>query len=187
MPRETSAPASTGESGAAGYIIRNLDPASQQELEWVANGMRQTLIEVEGEATGSALYTMDWLRDRVRWHLDPALCTAAVFLAVDDAARILGHCIVRVECEPEGQRHGLFSTTYVKPESRRRSVAQGLLQHGENWMREQQLAEAATWTSETNARLIGLYRKHGYAVTAQHVHEVTGTRMIRLSKTLTAA
>jgi ribosomal protein S18 acetylase RimI-like enzyme len=187
MPRETSATPSTGKPGATGYIIRNLDPASEAELEWVAQGMRQTLIEVEGEATGRALYTMDWLRERVRWHLDPAQSTAAVLLAVDGAARILGHCIIRVECTPDGQRHGLFSTTYVEPESRRRSVAQGLLQHGENWMRERQLPEAATWTSEANARLIGLYRKHGYAVTARHVHEVTATTMVRLGKALTAA
>lgn len=171
----------------AGYAIRSLDPASKEELEWVARGMRQTLIEVEGESAGSALYTMEWLRDRVRWHLDPAQSTAGVFLAVDGDARILGHCIVRVESEPGGNRFGLFSTTYVAPESRRRSVAGGLLLHGESWMRERQMPEAATWTSETNIGLIGLYRKHGYAVTAHHAHGVTKTTMVRLAKALTPA
>ena len=46
------------------------------------------------------------------------------------------------------------------------------------------LPEAATWTSSTNAKLIGLCGKHGYAITARHVHEVTGTVMVRLAKPL---
>ncbi len=154
--------------------IREINPASAAELELVAGRMRETLVEVEGEAIGTALYSMDWLRDRVRWHLDAEKCTARVLLAEDEQRRITGHTIVRIE-QDAGVRFGLFSTTFVIPECRRYGVADQLLIAGETWMAGQELAEAATWTSATNNALINLYGKHGYAIVAHHAHHVTHT------------
>ena len=34
-----------------------------------------------GEEAGTSLYSMEWLRQRVLWHLNPANCTGQVFLA----------------------------------------------------------------------------------------------------------
>lgn len=146
--------------------------------------MRQTLIEVEGEETGVSLYTMDWLRERVRWHLDPINTTAQIFLAERFDGAIVGHTIVRMEMDEQGQQYGLFSTTFVSPEARRHAVATMLLTHGEEWMLQHGLREAATWTSATNTKLIRLYHKHGYTVVAQHTHDVTLTRMVKLAKSL---
>ena len=167
-----------------GFRIRDIDPASDAEVDLVARRMRQTLVEVEGEETGTALYSMQWLRDRVRWHLDPANTTGRVFLAEGPGGRVLGHAIVRMESDGSGRRFGLFSTLFVDPGSRRRAVGTRLLRHGEGWMASQALPEAATWTSSTNAKLIGLCSKHGYAITARHEHEVTGTIMVRLARPL---
>ena len=164
--------------------IREIDPASVDEVYWVARGMRQTLIEVEGEAVGTALYTMDWLIQRVRWHLDPHECIGKVYLAEDRHGRILGHTIVRIEFEDDGRKYGLFSTTYVDPAARRRTVASDLLAHGEVWMRSHDLPTAATWTSAANKKLINLYHKHGYEITAHYTHDVTGTPMVKLGKML---
>ena len=47
------------------------------------------------------------------------------------------------------------------------------------------LPSAATWTSATNTKLIAMYAKHGYREAAQHVHEVTGTVMVKLEKIFT--
>jgi GNAT superfamily N-acetyltransferase len=163
------------------HLVREIHADSPDEVEWVARGMRQTLIEVEGEATGTALYTMEWLEQRVRWHLDPTQSTAGVFVAQNAQGQIVGHTIVRAESE-SGKRYGLISTTYVEPESRKQNIATSLLLRGESWMRDHGLPEAATWTSATNTRLITLYHKHGYAITAHHVHETTKTPMIRLTK-----
>ena len=167
-----------------GLRIRDIDPASEAEVDLVARRMRQTLVEVEGEETGTALYTMQWLRDRVRWHLDPANTTGRVFLAEGPGGRVLGHAIVRIESDESGRRFGLFSTLFVDPASRKQAVGTRLLRHGEDWMAAHALPEAATWTSSTNAKLIGLCGRHGYAITARHVHEVTGTIMVRLAKPL---
>ena len=167
-----------------GLRIRDIDPASEAEVDLVARRMRQTLVEVEGEETGTALYTMQWLRDRVRWHLDPANTTGRVFLAEGPGGGVLGHAIVRIEADDSGRRFGLFSTLFVDPGSRKRAVGTRLVRHGEGWMAAHALPEAATWTSSTNAKLIGLFGKHGYAITARHVHEVTGTVMVRLAKPL---
>lgn len=144
--------------------------------------MRATLIEVEGEATGTALYTLDWLRERVRWHLDPQQATAAVLLAEDPNREFLGHTIVRRERTNSGQPYGLISTTYVVPTARRLGVASALLLAGEAWFEAQGLHCFATWTSSTNTKLLRLYEKHGYTQTETHVHEITGTLMVKLEK-----
>jgi GNAT superfamily N-acetyltransferase len=144
-------------------LVRPIDPRSPAEIEIVAERMRQTLVEVLGEVRGTSMYTMDWLRDRVRFHLDPARSTAEVFLAEDDG-RIVGHTIVRVEVEDGGRSMGLFSTTYVEPAHRRGGVASLLLERGEAWMRARSLGHAVTYTDEGNARLIRLYEKHGYRI-----------------------
>lgn len=159
--------------------IRSLDAGSPAEVDLVAGRMRATLAEVLGRDTGESMYSMDWLRRRVLWHLDPECCTGAVFLAEDADGTIRGHGIVRVEAESGGEV-GLFSTTYVQPEARGKGVATGLLRHGEHWMRERGLGGAVTYTAATNDKLIGLYRKHGYGLTP------TENDMVRLFKPLQA-
>lgn len=162
--------------------IREIDAGSEAEIDLVAQRMRDTLIEVEGPETGVALYTMDWLRDRVRWHLDPGKALAKVLLAVDAAGQIVGHTIVRRESTEAGVHFGLVSTTYVVPASRRFGIAQQLLTAGEAWMHQHALPVSATWTSSTNTPLIRLYARNGYAQVEQHTHAVTGTLMVKLEK-----
>jgi GNAT superfamily N-acetyltransferase len=158
------------------YHIRSLNPDAVGEVEWVAARMRQTLEEVLGAERGRAMYTMDWLIARVRWHLDPEQATAEVFLAEDQAKELLGHTIVRVERDEAGEAFGLFSTTFVVPAARRSGVATRLLLAGEAWMRAHQLPEAATFTGDHNTKLIQLYQRHGYTLSA------VPPEMVRLSK-----
>lgn len=162
----------------ASIQIRPIDPLSQAEVELVAARMRETLVEVLGKERGEAMYTLEWLQERVRFHLDPKQSTAAVLLAVSSDARILGHTIVREEKSEDGSKHGLFSTTYVEQASRRLGVADQLLASGEDWIRGQGLKRAATATSQTNLPLIRLYEKHGYTITGRFpdIHMILLTR-----------
>lgn len=164
--------------GTRGYRIRPMDPTRESELELVARRMRLTLNEVLGEEIGTALYSMEWLRQRIRYHLNPEDCTGQVFLAEDADGTIVGHMIVRIDADDAGTPIGLFSTTYVVPEARRRGVASRLLRAGEAWLIEQGMATAVTHTSEANVKLIRLYEKHGYAVIA------TEGDMVRLGRAL---
>ena len=154
---------------------------SAAEIDIVANRMRTTLIEVEGEEVGTALYSLDWLRERVRWHLGNPAVQAKVLLATSDG-EIIGHTIVRREAEAFAAEFGLISTTYVCPEFRGLGVATALLEAGERWFASLKLRSYATWTSSANSQLIKLYEKHGYTVTERHPHEVTNTLMVRLTK-----
>lgn len=163
-----------------GYVIRPLDPAAHEEVALVAERMRLTLVEVLGEETGAGMYTHEWLEDRVLEHLDPARLHGQVFVAVEPGGAIAGHTIVRIEKDDGGRAFGVFSTTYVTPDSRRTGVADALLDRGEDWMREQRVTVAQTWTSDTNAPLLALYRKHGYALTLR----VPEKKMVVLSKAL---
>jgi GNAT superfamily N-acetyltransferase len=143
-------------------VIRAIDPHATGEIELVAARMRATLMEVLDPARGEAMYTMDWLVDRVRQHLD-GRHVGEVFVAEEDGV-IVGHTIVRVEHDPERGTHGLFSTIYVVPAARRKATARSLLQRGEAWMREREMKEAATWTATTNAPLHELFQRLGYAI-----------------------
>lgn len=139
-----------------------IDRQSEQEIGLVAERMRLTLVEVLGKERGESMYTLEWLRERVRFHLDLAHCDGEVFLA-RDGVQTAGHAIVRVEIE-DGLRFGLFSTFYVAPEYRGRGVGRKLADAGEKWMRERSLPEARTYTAEDNAPLHAMMESLGYEI-----------------------
>jgi SAM-dependent methyltransferase/GNAT superfamily N-acetyltransferase len=161
------------------FRIRFLNSQLEHEVEWVASRMRQTLKEVLGEERGGAMYTMDWLKDRVLFHLNPSQCIGQIFIAEVPGDNMVGHCIVRVEKE-DNSEIGLFSTTYVEPEFRRLGVAEALLSSGEAWMREQGMTLGVTYTDQANVKLIQLYEKRGYTLTQTYSEKA----MIRLEKKL---
>ena len=161
--------------------LRALGPdAAEADVAWIAERMQRTLMEVVGREDGAGMYTLDWLRERVRFHLDPLRCRGAVYLAEDAAGERLGHVIVRVEAgDPQdpGDR-GLFSTIWVEPSRRRSGVAGRLQDAGEAWMRAAGQERATTWTAAGNRSLILGLQKRGYAVDK----EARG--MVRLSRPL---
>lgn len=177
--------------------LRAISLADTAVIDLVAARMRATLVEVEGEDAGGAMYSMDWLRERVRWHLDGR--AAEVVVAQDISGNIVGHTIYRVESEaatdpgpadtigetPRAARFGLISTTYVLPEARRLGVAQRLLHRAEAWFVEQHALTSCTWTSATNTPLIALYAGNGYVEVERAPNQLTRTPMVRLAKPLT--
>lgn len=158
--------------------IRELAPDAESEIELVAQRMRATLVHVLGEERGTALYTLEWLRDRVRFHLDPERSQAKVFLAELSPGEVVGHTIVRREDPAEEAPFGLFSTIYVAPSARRRGVATALLRRGEAWFRELGLTRAATNTAEHNQPLIEQFGRQGYVLAFR------AEAMVHLSKEL---
>lgn len=142
--------------------IRPIDPTSTEELHLVASRMRQTLVEVLGEEKGGSMYTMDWLITRAAYHVQNDVCASQIFLAVNDGNQITGHTIVRIDHDENQQAIGLFSTTYVIPQARKSGVAKLLIARGEDWMREQGMTRAATYTDEENTGLQRLFLGLGY-------------------------
>ena len=150
--------------------IRPLDRADPAELELVAQRMRLTLMEVLGDERGEAMYELEWLRDRVRFHLQPG---REVFVLELDG-EVVGHTIVR----DEGDGVGLFSTTWIAPEARRRGLASALLDAGEGWMRARGLQVGQTCTATDNRGLRQLYEGRGYRVVE------AADEMVRLEREL---
>ncbi|MAW60563.1 MAG: hypothetical protein CMJ94_06980 [Planctomycetes bacterium] len=146
--------------------IRPLDPQVETELELVAQRMRATLIEVLGEEQGAAMYSLEWLRQRVRAHLPGGEYQAAVLLA-EQGGEIVGQAIVRSDQDEQGAPLGLMATIYVLPERRRHGVAQALMTEVEAWIRAQGLDRAATNTGKHNLRLIRLCESRGYRIALQ--------------------
>jgi GNAT superfamily N-acetyltransferase len=166
--------------------LRELDPGDADGIGLVAQRMRATLVEVEGEEVGGRMYSMEWLRERVLWHLNPRLAEARVVLAEDEVGQILGHTIFRVEAGASGEASGLISSTYVVPDARRMGVAQELLDCAGAWFRERGIASISTWTSATNTPLIALYSRNGYVEAERGANDLTGTQMVRLERRLAA-
>jgi len=160
--------------------LRDLDPRNDAEIILVAERMHATLMEVEGKA----LYDLDWLIRRVRWHLDPASSQARVRLGIDDSGAIVGHTMYRIEADDKAQAFGLVATSYVVPNSRRQGFADAFLGDAQAWFRWQGLPLAATWTSSTNEALIALYARHGFLEDQRGPNDLTGTTMVRLAKRL---
>lgn len=158
--------------------IRAIDPTSAAEVELVASRMRETLMEVLGRERAGEMYTHEWLVQRVRWHLDPAVTTGQVFLAEAGPGAITGHTIVRIEDDGEGRAIGLFSTIFVAPEARQQGVAIALIARGEAWMIEHGMTTAVTYTDEGNAKLHALFIGQGYAMSGMPDH------FVKLSKPL---
>lgn len=168
------------------FTLRDLSPARDDEITLVAERMRDTLIEVEGDARGAGLYSLDWLVERVRWHLDAAFSDARVVLAEARGGEIVGHGIFRVEGDGL-LRQGLVATTYVMPSARRQGVAQRLLHEAEAWFTARGLPRCSTWTSSTNTPLIALYARSGYREAERGSNDLVDTMMVRLEKRLTLA
>lgn len=145
------------------FSVRDINPQSPEEVHLVARRMRLTLQEVVGTAEGEAMYTMDWLVQRVMFHLDPASCRGRVLVVELPTGEIVAHCILRIESD-EASEFGLFSTFYVEPSARRLGIASRLIQEGEAWFQQHGLREFRTYTAETNEPLHRLMRRHGYAI-----------------------
>lgn len=156
-------------------MIRPLRPESEAEIQHVARNMRATMIEVLGKAEGEAIYTLEWLEDRVRFHLDPKRSEGEVLLAEADS-KILGHTILRVEEDSKWPRLGLFSTLFVEPSWRRQGFAQELVFAGEAWLLARRVDRLATNTGIHNTRLIRLFEKLGYQIAFE------SGRMVRLER-----
>ena len=144
--------------------IKPFNPGNHDHLELVAQRMQLTLKEVVDAELGDAMYSIEWLRARVLFHLDAAQCCGAVFLAWRDDLEIIGHTLLRVEHDDEGHPYGLFSTFYVTPETRRLGVGAALVNRGEAWFREQGLHCFATNTASGNHKLIHLLEQRGYRI-----------------------
>lgn len=145
------------------FRIRELNPHTNEEIEWVARGMRQTLIEVLGEKRGTELYTMDWLIDRVKWHLNPKTTTAKIYLAENDSG-LLGHAIARLERDESSTVYGYFSTLFVLPEARRKGLAHSFIDQVENWLRSKNVTRIVYNTAEDHAVLIRLFESNGFRI-----------------------
>jgi len=146
-------------------LIRELAVNEDRIISLIAERMRLTLIEVLGEERGAAMYELDWLLDRVRFHLDPDRSNGCVFVAEDEMKKIAGHTIVRMESASEG----LFSTTYVAPEYRGRGVASALIAAGEEWLLNKGAKLIRTNTHPANTGLIQLFINRSYAL--NHINE----------------
>jgi len=154
-------------------LVREIDPYSESEIQLVARRMRETMVEVLGESRGNAIYSMDWLLDRVRWHLNPKCTLGKVFVLEDLNGEIQGHAIARIDF---GSDFGYFSTLFVDPPARGRGLAKSLIAHVESWLVSQGMLKIIYNTAINHKTVISLFRSRGYLITHSE------SEMVQLTK-----
>jgi GNAT superfamily N-acetyltransferase len=157
--------------------IRDININSEEEILLVASRMQSTLVEVLGEVKGKSLYSMDWLTERVQWHID-LIPKAKILLLENETGNILGHAIVRDEQVESGNRFAYFSTIYVVPASRGKGLAKDLMNAVEKWCEDQEINIVRYNTAIDHPVIIKLFKNNGYQVT----HEEN--EMVQLTKEL---
>jgi len=155
--------------------IREIDPHSEVEINLVAQRMRQTLVEVLGKEKAESMYTMDWLIERVRWHLDSKNTDGRVFLSEDRGGKIVGQAIARID---HGSSFGYFSTIFVEPAFRRNGIALSMMKHVEDWFLENKMPKIVYNTANNHFALISLFKSYGYKITEAE------SEMVQLTKSL---
>ena len=161
-PRRVAGSAPMGDDRPV-VSIRPLSDDEAELVDVVARRMRLTLVEVLGAERADAMSTHDELVGRVRWHLDRSAGRRATVLVAHEGATMTGHALVRVD-DHLGAEVGLFATTYVTPEHRRRGAASALLEAGETWMTDQGMTTVMTYTDPGNEPLLAWYRARGYRI-----------------------
>jgi GNAT superfamily N-acetyltransferase len=157
--------------------IRPLDAGSAEEIECVACGMRATLEEALGAERGQALYDMEWLRDRVRAHLDLARLDGLALVAETAAGVLVGHLLARLERDGE-RTIGLVATVFVHPDWRRGGLAGRPFDAGEAWLRARGAATLAYDTAEDHVAMRRLLERRGYRITFRSAAQA----MVRLAR-----
>ncbi len=156
--------------------IRVIDPGSDFEINLVAQRMQQTLVEVLGPEKGETMYSLDWLIERVRWHLDLQKTNGKVLILEDQSKAIIGHAIARIDYNSPG---GLFSTVFIEKSCRRIGGASKLINHVEAWFTKNRVTKIVYNTAENHTPILKLFMSRGYAIT----HTENG--MVQLTKVLT--
>lgn len=156
--------------------IREIDPQSETEIKLVAQRMRQTLVEVLGQQQGEAMYSMDWLIDRVRGHLDSNNTEGRIFLSENEDGEIIGHAIARID---HGSKFGYFSTIFVEPKARNNGIAHSLVNHVESWISGRCMPKIVYNTSEKHTAILNLFKSMGYEITHSESAMVQLTKVLR--------
>ena len=159
-----------------GGKIRDLNQSSTDELELVAKRMQLTLIEVLGEEKGKSMYSMEWLVQRVLFHLSDQT-TGKVLVCEDSKGEICGHAIGRLEHDASSDAYGFFSTIFVDSKSRRSGFATALMDALESWFRTLGVKRVVYNTAESNTKLIKLFECDGYAITLRQSEMVELTKV----------
>jgi ribosomal protein S18 acetylase RimI-like enzyme len=163
--------------------IRLLGLDEDDAITLVADRMGETLMEVLGEERGKAMYTHEWLVERVRWHIRSEEVRSCVLVAAKDSAHvgeIVGHILARTDVDEllhPVRRVGVLSTVYVVPAYRRQGLAMALLDAAEAWFCNA-VDVLVTNTDAENWPLIGLYEGAGYRTTFRDEER----HMVQLSK-----
>jgi len=153
------------------------DLAGEDEIAFAASRMRSTLVEVLGVERGVSMYSLNWLRERARFHMGPERIAKVLV----EHGMIVGHALARVD-SPDDTQFGLFSTIYVAPDYRGRGAATKLIEHVEDWFAGLGIEHVVYNTGAHHELVIGMFERRGYFITARADERVALTKIIQRTK-----
>jgi ribosomal protein S18 acetylase RimI-like enzyme len=156
--------------------IRDINPNSNEEIKIVAERMRETLIEVLGKDKGESMYSLEWLTERVLWHLDSKNTDGKVIVICNKEQKIFGHAICRIDYDDQKKPFGYFSTIFLAQEFRNLGLASEIVTFVENWFISKNVNKFVYNTATNHTAILKLFHKHGFK------KEDSSSEMVQLVK-----
>ncbi len=87
-----------------------------------------------------------------------------ILVAENTRGTIVGHSIVAIKKDQNGQSFGLCYARYVDPRYRRSGIASQLLEEAEKWWTKRKVSYIVAHSHTKNKPIKNLFRKFGYNV-----------------------
>ena len=163
-----------------GYSLRRLQIDSPGELDLIVSSSMKTvldtIVELEGseERARQLIPNFSHAQMRAMYARDLERPDSHQFVvAATEAGEIAGHAIYFLRppdphAPTQAAPSGYLFTLYVDPSHRKRGVASSLMNHMISWLEARGAALIEAHTHVTNAPLIGLATRHGFAIVSKH-------------------
>ncbi|MDJ0974220.1 MAG: GNAT family N-acetyltransferase [Planctomycetota bacterium] len=152
------------------YLVRDLDPDTEHELDTVTRWSMETVLETIPEFSGSEAVARSVLPNfsfdemRAMFEADLERPSHRFLVVEHDAHGLVGHSMISRKRDAEGLRFGYFFTRFVLPAHRRKGLGSRLLGEALRWFDEEGWDYLLAHTHAANEALQALFARHGFTI-----------------------
>jgi ribosomal protein S18 acetylase RimI-like enzyme len=154
-------------------LIREIDKTSESELKIVTERCMLAVLETIPEFNNSEVIARaslpNFSHEQMSAMIERDLSDDSKRIMVaTDGEMIIGQALYSSKIDDAGTAYGSFFNAYVIPELRRKGVAMTLMQDALRWFAESRLSYAIAQTHVTNAKVLALADRLGFAALGPH-------------------
>jgi ribosomal protein S18 acetylase RimI-like enzyme len=148
------------------YSLRPLNIHSEREMNTVIIFSQMTLWESRPELRINPSRVPDFGFENMEqmYRAGVANPNQRYLLVLDEDANIVGHSIIALRTNKDGERFGYFWSRYVLPTHRRQGIGSRFLAESLSWFEEQQVKRAEVHVHLSNVVLRRFYESNGFSL-----------------------